>query len=170
MCKHCDKCFSNPSACKQHERTHTGEKPYLCKHCNKSFNKSSNCRRHEQTHTGERPYTCKHCNKGFSRSSDCKRHEEIHARDSSFKSKQHDQHFHQRHVPESAATHAGKASDMFSLREESSSEVESFSCWIYLEEFSNETMSSADAQGRPQGVFSGREHPLCHVSAGTVLR
>ena len=150
-CKHCDKCFSDPSACKQHEEMHTGEKPYKCKHWNKCFNKSSNCRRHEQNHTGEKPYACKHCNKGFSRSSDCKRHEEIHVRDSSLNHEQHDQRFELRHVLDPATSQGGK---MFSLREENSSRVETLTSWIYEEELSNKTLSSAEAQG----FFSGRDN------------
>ena len=68
--------------------------------------------------------------------------------------------------PESAATHSGKMSNiLFSFSEESSSEVESSTCWIYQEELSNETLFYAEAQG----FFSGRENPLSDVSAGTGL-
>ena len=68
-----------------------------------------NTRSHEISH--------KHasiCNKCFSCFSDCKRHEEKHAKDS----KQHDQR---------PQLEPGTR-DAFSLREESSSEVERFNC------------------------------------------
>ena len=71
-CKYCEKCFRQPSHCKRHELTHTGEKPYQCTHCNKCFGQSSHCKRHELTHTGGKPYQCKHCDKFFSQSSNCK--------------------------------------------------------------------------------------------------
>ena len=77
-CKHCKKSFRNSTDCKKHERTHTGEKPYTCKHWKKCFSDSSGCKQHERIHTGEKPYTCKHCKKSFSNSSDCKKHERTH--------------------------------------------------------------------------------------------
>ena len=77
-CKYCDKCFSLLGNCKQHERTHTGVKPYQCNYCSKCFTQSSHCKEHERTHTGVKPYQCKYCNKCFTQSSHCKEHERIH--------------------------------------------------------------------------------------------
>jgi len=36
---------------------------------------------------------------------------------------------------------------LFGLSEESTSEVESFTCWVYQEEFTYETLASGEAQG-----------------------
>ena len=75
---------------KNHERTHTGEKPLrhershtkekpvvkplACNHCDKRFGEQDNLRTHERihtgkkhgrTHTGEKPYTCTNCKNRF---------------------------------------------------------------------------------------------------------
>ena len=77
-CKHCNKCFSRSSVCKEHERIHTEVKLYKCRDCEKCFSQSSGCKIHERTHIGEKPYTCKHCKKCFSQIGNCKRHERTH--------------------------------------------------------------------------------------------
>ena len=135
-------CFNQSSNCKQHERTHTGERSYTCKHCKKSFTQLSNCKKREGTHTEAKvkPYTCKYCKRGFSQSSSCKRHEGKHAIDSSLKQNQRDQGFKLvRHFQEPRTTHGCKESGiLFSSTEENSSQVESLTCWICQEEFSSE--------------------------------
>ena len=140
-CKFCKKCFNQPSHCKQHERTHTGEKPYTCKHCKKCFSQPSACKTHERIHTGAKPYTCKHCDKCFSRLSHCKVHEKKHAIESPLNPKQNDQNLKLRsNVQQPSILQGGKKPRMlFSSTGESSSQVESLTCWICQEEFTSET-------------------------------
>ena len=52
------------------------QKLYVCPYegCNKSYNAKNYLVNHERLHTGERPYTCNNCGKGFSRVLDLKKH------------------------------------------------------------------------------------------------
>jgi len=52
------------------------KKAFVCPYqgCNKSYSSNSYLIQHERLHTGERPFSCKNCGKGFSRILDMKKH------------------------------------------------------------------------------------------------
>ena len=41
----------------EHERIHSGKKPFKCIYCNKTFTQSGSAKRHERSHTRDKPFT-----------------------------------------------------------------------------------------------------------------
>ncbi|XP_065189980.1 zinc finger protein 41-like [Sycon ciliatum] len=78
-CQFCQKEFKYVSLLREHERVHTGDRPFKCDVCGKSFSQSGSLCVHKRTHTGERPYKCKKCGTSFTTSSHLRRHERIHS-------------------------------------------------------------------------------------------
>ncbi|KAB0367430.1 hypothetical protein FD755_020754 [Muntiacus reevesi] len=74
----CGQGSKDRSSLTTHERTYTGEKPYVCGECGRSFCQKAHLITHQRTHTGEKPYVCRECGQSFSRNSLLIRHQRIH--------------------------------------------------------------------------------------------
>lgn len=65
-CEQCNKTFSRSWLLKNHQRVHTGERPYKCVFCEKAFADKSNLRQHQKIHTTtEKLFQCGICQRTF---------------------------------------------------------------------------------------------------------
>uniref|UniRef100_A0A8H7Y7H7 C2H2-type domain-containing protein n=1 Tax=Psilocybe cubensis TaxID=181762 RepID=A0A8H7Y7H7_PSICU len=70
-CTHlgCDKAYTKPSRLEEHERTHTGQRPFVCVTCGKSYLRETHLHAHARSHLPDtaRPLACERpgCEKRF---------------------------------------------------------------------------------------------------------
>ncbi|XP_067636561.1 zinc finger protein ZFP2-like isoform X2 [Eurosta solidaginis] len=77
-CNFCNKRFRDTGSLKVHERTHTGERPYLCPECGKSFIEEGTLKQHRLRHGEDKLYECPYCPLRFRCSNNVSKHKLIH--------------------------------------------------------------------------------------------
>ncbi|XP_066122345.1 histone-lysine N-methyltransferase PRDM9-like isoform X3 [Saccopteryx bilineata] len=79
VCRECERGFTRKSYLLIHQRTHSGEKPYVCSECERGFTQKSYLLIHQRTHSGEKPYVCRECERGFTQKSTLLTHQRTHS-------------------------------------------------------------------------------------------
>ncbi|XP_063243121.1 zinc finger protein 16-like [Bacillus rossius redtenbacheri] len=84
VCRFCGKVISTKLSLQDHERIHTGAKPFVCEWCGREFRSRPNLLQHHLTHTGDRRHACGICGKRFSRKSFITQHMRVHTGEKPF--------------------------------------------------------------------------------------
>ncbi|CAB1346078.1 unnamed protein product [Coregonus sp. 'balchen'] len=64
-CSQCGRCFIYPSQLVQHQRIHTGDRPYKCTQCGNTFSNSTGLSKHHQKHCLDASFDCPKCRESF---------------------------------------------------------------------------------------------------------
>lgn len=90
-CSHegCTKAYTKPCRLAEHERSHTGDRPFTCKTCHKSYLRETHLQAHTRSHlpASARPFVCEEpgCEKRFWTAQHLRVHSELHRGEKPFK-------------------------------------------------------------------------------------
>ncbi|XP_069509210.1 zinc finger protein 34-like isoform X2 [Ambystoma mexicanum] len=65
-CNECEKSFRQKASLIEHQRAHTGQRPFKCTECGKGFSRKRSLIVHWRIHMRERGHQCTKCDKNFS--------------------------------------------------------------------------------------------------------
>ncbi|XP_075772564.1 uncharacterized protein LOC142824459 isoform X2 [Pelodiscus sinensis] len=83
-CSDSGKSFSEHSHFTNHQKIHTRDAPHNCSDCGKNFSANSHFVIHRMAHTGEKPFNCSACGKRFSQKSNLVTHWKSHTGEKPF--------------------------------------------------------------------------------------
>ncbi|XP_077186439.1 uncharacterized protein LOC143833952 [Paroedura picta] len=98
ICPDCGKCFRCKAELTEHQRLHSGEKPFACPDCGKSFYRRNVLLAHQGIHTEDKPFNCQYCGKSFYNRSQLIAHERTHGQEKPFACPDCGQRFSRRKV------------------------------------------------------------------------
>ncbi|KAJ7600890.1 hypothetical protein C8J56DRAFT_813832 [Mycena floridula] len=83
----CKKSYTKPSRLQEHQRSHSGQRPYVCATCQKSYLRETHLQAHSRTHLPEsaRPHVCPSCDKRFWTPQHLRVHLDLHNGEKPFK-------------------------------------------------------------------------------------
>ncbi|GAA6013971.1 hypothetical protein JCM11491_003473 [Sporobolomyces phaffii] len=103
VCSHagCNKAYTRRSRLEEHERTHTGERPFACPDCSATFTRDSHLKAHVRSHApaADKNYACSEpgCDKKFWTNQHLKKHIEVAHRGKTYNCSQCDEKFRKHH-------------------------------------------------------------------------
>ncbi|CAI5799028.1 finger 79-like [Podarcis lilfordi] len=83
-CAVCEKDIKYLTNFREHQRIHTGERPYQCKRCAKTFTRCADLIKHRLVHSAKRPFRCRTCGKRFKLRADLDKHGKVHSDEAPF--------------------------------------------------------------------------------------
>ena len=79
-CTECGKKYNRKAKLEEHNRTHSGERPFKCdyKNCGSTFIKKYHLERHQASHSNEKPWKCDECDNSYKLKQGLTRHKLTH--------------------------------------------------------------------------------------------
>ncbi|KDE06418.1 hypothetical protein MVLG_03324 [Microbotryum lychnidis-dioicae p1A1 Lamole] len=100
ICPECGQGYTRPTRLQEHQRVHSGERPFRCAECPSTFTRDSHLRAHARIHVSEQEkrYDCNECHKKFWTHQHLKKHIQSIHKGKTYDCSQCDQSFRKHHL------------------------------------------------------------------------